>query len=254
MPLDATGRDAQGNWIKETADGIFTWNPEMNVWLRLLTAEPIFVIDYAEGDILPISVYVSEAVEGGDKIKAIFHENNKENPLKNDSLMSVVMPQIWKRYYGGNPSRITVPFKLALLNGELPTDPPNAKPITIVAVGKEQEWTPNNGIDVFIKGWDEMMPKEGNSIVEWKDPLDKEGWSIRSRIGIKGGVIMSEVAFEGPLSSKTDKQIRMAVILHLARILDTKEGPWDGFSTIVDLFADDAGDGTTPYIQVDRTP
>jgi hypothetical protein len=218
-PPGATGKDEQGNCIKETPAGTFLFEPGVNDWGRNVTPESISVIDFNEANALPITVLISDDVEGGDKLKSFTHKDQTEGPRVGITLTGVVLPKLYELYYGTNPSSIPSEFKLSLVNGEIPN---GATPIKIVtADGKEHIFIPGSekGLTVFIRGWDEMDPTEANGVSQWTDPYGTDFRSVLSW-NEETDTPRSEVAFRGSFDSLSDEQKRQIILYHLARILD----------------------------------
>ena len=77
MPIGATGKDTQGNWVDETGN---VWNPEVNAFERHLNLNdeeiPLFVLTalgHAAGmkDLVPLIVNVSVKLPGFEKLDSI---------------------------------------------------------------------------------------------------------------------------------------------------------------------------------------
>ena len=111
---------------------------------------------------------------------------------------------------------------------------------------------PNNGATVYVLNYQVTTPTKENGFWKWMDMPNQTHfhttfWGIDTK-----GNILGAIASEKPLSELDDMEVRMLALYHIAVALNNTNVTNVGFDVFLQTLAKTAGNGTPPYIQIQR--
>lgn len=258
MPPGATGFDEKGQYIKETAEGTFTWTEKTDAitgeivfseWTRPITDEEgIPVVDFVYDDIKDIGsihVYVSDKVIESANLPLFVHTNKTPEQGNDNDLTSRAIVTIFERVNSRSPSGPEMhDFLTKMLNGDISIDFFTVDPSQTYSVKFNPDFRPQ----VFVTDWDSL---EGEPDIT-NNPI---GISLRSKIlGVdEDGNLMGVIATNVPLDTLTEEQWVEIILFHTASVIDRPDQTEQFFnSTLAGWLA--GADNKNPNTWIEQVP
>jgi hypothetical protein len=268
-PEGTTSKNSNGEWTKNVMENseetTYVYleikpssqnEPPYSGWFQLLTPVLIPLLDRGvdswavQADMIPLSVYVNENLQGLQLLPSITHQNITKGGEENFGELLLI--NLAERKFNKKATSIPIEerekFYKSLEYG-------TAIPFT-TSTGL-QEWKPskNVGVKVFFVNWNDEVFSD-NRFDEWKNPgYDYGTDQFRSKVYVDDkGNLISLIAYEKSFKELPDIVLRELVIFHLVSVINSADLTYQGFSTKLDIFTDWAGERfQPPYLEIIHT-
>ena len=272
MPEGATGKDAQGNWIKPLLDTsgkpvVENGTPLYEKWVSVHFAGDLENVtghwfgphgttpliehcnssDSLKSDYLNLQFELSDGISGPNIIQV---HDDSQGELSGPTLASLIYSALGTRYLADHSGQTGVDFYNAFKSSDGISYPFDTSDGSFVYNNKTGK--------IIVRGVD--LQTAQNDPRFWKRNFGSINQQIYTMTtGDKTGDAISYIASTIPFASMTRQQIQQAVLMSFAEIISGKDTPvthepYGKFMNNWSFFADSADKGAHPVIEISTTP
>lgn len=222
----------------------YMYDEEQKLWIRELTPKGGYPLwDSVDYNAIPIRIFISQDVPGGQNIMSITHKDVTDYSDKSP-VTGIIIADVGKRFLQKKATHITQPEWSQLVK-----DLKDGKALIplITSSGEQVKGTfgPETGFIVTIVSPDLLEPLVGNGVSEAYDQY----LVIYSQVqGLdEYGNIICRIASKKPLDQIDDIHLRIIFFFHAANIIGHEDQTRQGYTTHLFLYARASKGGRDDY-------
>lgn len=238
-PVDATGKDALGNWIQTQGDLTYTYNKETGKFTREVGSFSLW--DEPSANYLPLTIRVNSDVKGAQYLVTLSHtditmeEYTRDRSIYPTPLESEIVSGLFERL---GISGFSGP-KVDQLYSEMDKGKDSKAMLPFISsTGEALEGTisTQTGFIMDVVNPADLIPFIGKGVTKWKDPNGAVFFSTVTGID-KDGNILGKIAYEGDIKNLSDKQVRWMLFSTVGNVISWKDQKVQSMNTWTDIFA-----------------
>ncbi len=258
MPPGATGKDSKGNYIKEVTENgntfEYTWDKEQELWTRSLGEFPLY--DSTVFNYIPLKIFISNDVEGGQNLVSITHEDRTGGSSMNP-LSSSFVPELEERYFQKDSSRISNDESAQLQREMMKGIKSQAFLPLITSYGESvnMRLSTETGFILTIVNAADLEPLVGNGVSKWGDGKHTYYSQVT---GVNGdGNVLCKVASVDSLRDLSDLELRYVLFSCVGNVISHENQTTQNLDNITQIFTQYSAKpyGDSPAdVMIERNP